>query len=411
MRILHIVHNYSPSIGGSQLLFQKFSEGLVLNFNDEVTIFTTNSLYGPNATLFKEISVEEEIINGVNVIRYPFHRHHLKYIQYLNRLANKISPIVADYCSLLYKGPISYPMWRAIKKFNGDIIGATPFNYLHMYYPIIGKKRLPVVHYGALHIKNGKVPRTVLNAIFVSDGYIANTVFEKNILLSYGIPSEKLFTVGPGVDISNFEESSGEAIRKKFNLRNAPVVAFIGRITSYKGVDTLIYAMQEVWKKIPEAYLLIAGSSTIYAEKLLLIIENLPEESQKRIIWIQNFLNEDKAELFAACDVFVSVSKEESFGIVYLEAWASKKPVIGGKIGAVSSVITNNQNGILVDYGDIAALAKGIIKLLEDKKFSNFLANNGYEKTKQNYSWETVTQKLRSVYQTVLNKNSRKLHS
>ena len=69
MKIVHVSHLYHPSAGGVQFWFKNVSERLVKDYGDDVTVVTTNSMYGPERDIFKKIEPAEETINGVKIIR------------------------------------------------------------------------------------------------------------------------------------------------------------------------------------------------------------------------------------------------------------------------------------------------------------------------------------------------------
>jgi len=78
--------------------------------------------------------------------------------------------------------------------------------------------------------------------------------------------------------------------------------------------------------------------------------------------------------------VLVLPSNSESFGLVYLEAWYHKKPVIGCRIGAVSEVIDDGKNGLLVQFGNAKELAEKILYLLHNPSIAEEFGENGKKK-------------------------------
>ena len=104
----------------------------------------------------------------------------------------------------------------------------------------------------------------------------------------------------------------------------------------------------------------------------------------------------------SASSAFASPSGCESFGITYLEAWAAGKPVIGCRSGAVPSVITDGQDGILVDYKDDHELGGALLELLFDRRLRDTLAANGQKKVMENYTWKIVGDRFRAVYAKVI---------
>ena len=91
-----------------------------------------------------------------------------------------------------------------------------------------------------------------------------------------------------------------------------------------------------------------------------------------------------KQDLLAATDIFVLPSRIDSFGIVFLEAWAYGKPVIGGNAGGIPDVIAHGHDGLLVDYGDVDGLADAMRTLLLDA-------------SAKKYPWSGRTQKSRNA--------------
>ena len=161
--------------------------------------------------------------------------------------------------------------------------------------------------------------------------------------------------------------------------------------------------MAEVWQTFPQTRLLIAGAETAYTKEIKQKIALLNPKLQEKIIYCPNISNEFKFDLFNACDIVVNASKSESFGIVYLEAWACKKPVIGCTIEAVKSVINNGVDGLLVEPDDYKHLARHLNSLLTDPQKRKEMGDAGYRKVNELYTWDIVAGKYRSVYEFAIN--------
>ena len=95
-------------------------------------------------------------------------------------------------------------------------------------------------------------------------------------------------------------------------------------------------------------------------------------------------------------------SRTDSFGIVYMEAWLCGKPVIGARAGGVPAVISDEQDGLLVNFGDVADLADKIKGLLKDSALADRLGQAGRAKVLENYTWPVVFGKVYSVYRQIL---------
>jgi len=401
MKIAHVVTNYFPSVGGAQLLFQKLSEGFANRFHDDVTVLTTNALLSPSFLDGKLVPPGDEHLNGVLVRRFPYSRKAVPFFRNVMRVAKRVNLPYREYLEPLRTGPISPSMFAATRSLDVDVIACMAFPFLHMYYRF-GHGRTPVVLFGALHIRETRVAGPILRAIERADAYVAFTEFERDTLVANGIDSAKVHVIGLGVDVASFEGADGSGVRARLGLEGEDlVVGFIGRQARYKGCDTLIRAMTLVWNHRPDAVLLLAGARTTFSEELDQLIAQLPPDKRARVIVASDFPEAEKPQWFAACDVFASISTDESFGLVFLEAWAARRPVIGGNIGSVGCVIREGEDGFLVPCGEAAPLADTIEKLLGDAGLRARMAASGNAKVKAEYDWPVVIDKVRAVYERV----------
>jgi glycosyltransferase involved in cell wall biosynthesis len=193
-------------------------------------------------------------------------------------------------------------------------------------------------------------------------------------------------------------------LRDKYNWGTAPVIAFIGQQVPHKGIDLLIEAMPHIWQSYPDVCLLIAGGKTTYSANIKRWVAALTPQQQSQVALIDDFSEEEKPALFAACDMLVFPSGHESFGITFLEAWAARKPVIGSRIGAIPTVVQEDVDGLLIEHRSVDDLVQAIRSLIEKPKWAAQLGENGYEKTVKNYTWDIVAAKFRSVYEAQIKK-------
>jgi glycosyltransferase involved in cell wall biosynthesis len=406
LRILHVANGYWPAIGGTEFLIQKVSEHLVALFGDEVTVYAPN---GYNCEAFRSpthptLPSGSEVINGVTVRRFKVFAWAGPVLRYLQQIAYLLRLPGNDRLRTLYNGPIIRGLEREIAAFPCDVVAASAFPMRHMFYAVRARQMggAPTVLIGALHIEEpwGFDRPMIYQAIRQADAYIAYTDFERDFLVTQkGIPTEKITVIGVGVDAERFARTDGTATRAHYGWENEPVVAFIGQQSRDKGVDTLVQAMPRVWDEFPTARLLIAGGRTEFSPQLRRMVAALPPGQRSQVIIVDGFSEDEKPALFAACDVFASPSRYESFGIVYLEAWAAGKPVIGCRSGAVSTVIADGQDGLSVPHGDSPALASALLTLLRDHALRWEMGERGRAKVRANYTWEKVTHKFRAVYE------------
>jgi len=153
-----------------------------------------------------------------------------------------------------------------------------------------------------------------------------------------------------------------------------------------------------VWRQMPEARFVVAGGRTSFSRYLDRILDTFSTAERDRLYLMPNFREEEKAEIFAACDVFVSPSGHESFGITFIEAWSAGKPVVGCRSGAIPSVVDEWQDGLLVPYQDAPQLAAAILELLHDEGLRARMGERGREKVLANHTWERAVARFREAY-------------
>ena len=132
--------------------------------------------------------------------------------------------------------------------------------------------------------------------------------------------------------------------------------------------------------------------------RFLRYFEALPDEVRTKCHLLGFISDEDKSDLLDAGDVFVMPSRTDSFGIVYLESWLYKKPVIGALAGGVPEVISHGQDGYLVPFGDVARLADCIASLLMDQELAQRLGEAGYRKVLMEHTWDKKYNMISQVY-------------
>jgi glycosyltransferase involved in cell wall biosynthesis len=409
MKVLHVTQGYSPAIGGTEWLMQRVSEELVNQFGDEVTVFTTNCYSGEAffTPRLPRLPVGWEDINGVRVRRFAVQSYISRIFRYFQGIAYFFGLPGNQYLRALAGGPIIPGLVRAIQEHKADVVAASSFPLLHMFAALKAAEESdrPCVLIGGLHPQDhwGFDRPMIYQAIRRATNYIAYTDFEAQFVIGKGVSSEKVVAVGVGVDPQPFERVSTCQAKQYLGVDcSHPLIGFIGQIGGFKGADTLVRAMPLVWELFPSTRLLIAGARTLFSDQLEKLIRRLPEENQEKIILRYNFANEEKPWLFNAADVVAYPSGYESFGISYLEAWSSHKPVIGCWRGAIPWVVQAGRDGLLVEFQNGQLLAEAINLLLENPKYARALGEAGYQKVLDRYTWPEIARRFRQVYQDAL---------
>ncbi|RLF17524.1 MAG: hypothetical protein DRJ66_00645 [Thermoprotei archaeon] len=173
-------------------------------------------------------------------------------------------------------------------------------------------------------------------------------------------------------------------------------ILYVGRLTFYKNLRTVLLALKTVRRVHPEVKFLIVGSGPASREYLYLI-RRLGLEGN--VMMLGSVSHEEKVRLIAKSLFVVYPSIFEGFGITILEAWALKKPVIVSAISPLKDIVDHLINGIHVSPFKIKAWHEAIISLIEDVKFAKQLGENGFKKVLSEYDYKKVLRNLERLYE------------
>ncbi len=222
-----------------------------------------------------------------------------------------------------------------------------------------------------------------------ADHVFALTGAERDTLVNLGVTADRITVVGHGPSV--VEGADGQVFRTQHGIGNAPLVLFLAQKYRYKGFLELLEAAPLIWKQVPEARIAFVGPRTKESEKAFSRVKD------HRIIELDAVPLEEKCQALAACDVMVMPSIQESFGGVYVEAWMYSKPVVGGRIPAIASVIDEGVNGFLVEQ-DPGQIAARTIEILRDPAKARRFGEAGRAKAVANYTWDAITARVRDSY-------------
>ena len=228
---------------------------------------------------------------------------------------------------------------------------------------------------------------TIFNAIL--------SPFRKN-MKGKEVDPKKLIKVGLGIFPEEFVHGGGGRFRNEYHIfKDTPIVFTIGAMSFVKGVKGTIESMETLWRQGIKAKLVLAGNKTVEFDNLW---ANLPNIVKENTIVLDRPSDSVRYDIYDAGDILVLPSKSESFGIVYLESWLYKKPVIGCNIGSVSEVISDNIDGYLVEFDNIKEISEKILKLINNPKLRNEMGEKGYTKVMENYTWERKFKILKNYF-------------
>ena len=194
------------------------------------------------------------------------------------------------------------------------------------------------------------------------------------------------------IDMSLYEQEFNKSLRNNFAKKEEAILVHISNFRKVKRVQDVVKIFEKVNKQVPAKLLMIGdGPERLKAEQL----------SRKLGIAKQvRFLGKLKGieKMLSIADVFVLPSKTESFGLVALEAMASKVAVISTNSGGLPEVNVDGKTGYLSDVGDVNKMANDTIDLLKDTDKLNAFKNNALAHAKT-FDLPNILPQYEAVYQ------------
>jgi glycosyltransferase involved in cell wall biosynthesis len=201
----------------------------------------------------------------------------------------------------------------------------------------------------------------------------------------------KITVVGEFFPVTERRQAGTDELRRRLGLPlDRQLVTMIGGILDIKGTREFLLAGAQILRRHPEAYLVLAGGARIgdmagrreYYEMCAGLIKDLEQSGGLRYMGeITNAL-----DLLAASDLLVSPSLESHFSRPVIEAWGFGKPVVAFRSQHMENLIAHELDGILVERGNVEALADAVVRLLEDPALRDSLGEAGRKKTESEFN-------------------------
>jgi glycosyltransferase involved in cell wall biosynthesis len=284
---------------------------------------------------------------------------------------------------------------RALDDLAPKAVYASAFPYLHMHDLVTWgtRRRVPVVLHGAIHpderwaFARSSIRRSTLGAA----GYAANTAYEARYVEALGVPRDRITVVGAGVDLDALTGAAPETRTEP----DRPRILYLGHLATRKGLDTVVEALPSIWSRHPHVEVVVAGKTSSEAERLRVAAFGV--SAGRKLRWLPDVPDEEKARLLSSASVVLYPSRAESFGIVFLEAWAFGVPVIGCRAGAVPDVVEDDATGLLIPPGDADALARSVSRLLDDPAEAGRMGSEGQRRVYEEHTWTAVAERARQA--------------
>jgi phosphatidyl-myo-inositol dimannoside synthase len=385
MRIALITNAFLPHAGGSRVYYYNLFKR-VSTMGDEVTVLTTK------VPGWQEFDSKEQT-RSFQIKRNFKALSDLGYAN-LPRIAGPM--LICGVFSIFHRPDVIY---------SGDL-------YPQGVVAVILKKllRIPFVAYChgediTLTAERRFQPK-LRNLIYRSaDAVIANGDFAVQGLLSIGIDSRKIHKITPGLDTSLFYPETLEAsLQQRYGLGNELVVMTVARLAPRKGHKRVLRALADLGSSVPPFKYVIVGRGSLEAELRMLAADLKLEDK----VIFAGFVPDDQLNKhYNLADIVVMPNTGddgdvEGFGMVFLEAGAAGKPVIGGRSGGTSEAVLEGQTGFLVDPSDDGELRNALHSLLNDSNLRQSMGAAGLQRARTEFSWDSRAASLKQISREVV---------
>ncbi len=194
-------------------------------------------------------------------------------------------------------------------------------------------------------------------------------------------------------------EEAVRALRGMWAAREGagPLVGTVARLEPQKGLDVLVDAMTQVREHLPDVRCVIVGAGAL-REALAARIRDRGLEGTVRLVGTR----EDIPVVLASLDVFVLPSRFEGLSLALLEAMAAGRPVVATAVSGTVEVVQDGETGILVPPEDAAALAQGIVRVLENREEARRLGAAARQRVLTHYTISAVARQYEALYEELV---------
>ena len=258
-----------------------------------------------------------------------------------------------------------------------------------------GIRTAVVMHGGELSRfrSESRLKRVLVAIINRCDEVVVNSSSTAKQFIEQGVNRSKIKILTPAVDTERYQSGSFHAPAPPAGETEFHGITLltVATLVERKGHASVISVMPRILVAHPATRYVIVGDGPCRT-KLMAQVERLGLEQS--VHFLGKLTDEEVVEWLHACDIFVMPSGkihgkfgEEGFGIVYLEANACGKPVVGGDSGGVRDAVVHGVTGLLVDPQDDEALFEALDRLIGDKDLRDSLGRQGRERVVNEFQW------------------------
>jgi phosphatidylinositol alpha-1,6-mannosyltransferase len=381
LRIALLTNSFLPHAGGSRFYYFNLFKRIA-DYGDEITIITSK------VRDWQQFDAREQTA-GFKIKRHfkplPSHSY--------SQLPKVVGPMLVAWSECLFRRP---DILHCGDLYPEGLIGITLKK-------ILGLPFVAYCHGEDITLTGERrFQPNLRNAIYRSaDAVIANGDFAFDNLLRIGIKREKIHKITPGLDTSVFFPAVCDGkLRERYGIDAKDVVVMtVARLVPRKGHARVIRALSELRAEIHEFKYVIVGRGPIEMELRTLASQlNMLD----KVVFAGFVPDGELNHHYNMADLVAMPNTEfagdlEGFGMVFLEANAAGKPVIGGRSGGTSAAVADGESGFLVDFDTEVELREALRKLLRDRSLRERMGAAGLRRARAEFDWDSRAAMLRKI--------------
>lgn len=223
--------------------------------------------------------------------------------------------------------------------------------------------------------------------------FVVSQYWKETLARDYGRESIVAYN---GLDLDDFE---GLPPRRS----ETPTVLFVGGLEPRKGLEYVVLAMERVLESVPDAKLVAVAKTGFRGTDEWAWFETLADRLgiKGQVQFLESVSQEKLLQSYSDCDLLVLPSKTEGWGLSLMEAMACGKPVVASRVGGIPELVRDGQDGLLVEPGDVRALADSIVSVLKDPALRRRMGISGRERV-SHFSWDETAKLVLAAYESAL---------
>jgi len=237
------------------------------------------------------------------------------------------------------------------------------------------------------------------NALLRARAVFPVSQYAAGLVRALGVPDARIEVITNGVNPAQFSPRDAGPLRARLGLEGKRVLLTLGRMVERKGIDTVLAALPVLVKDVPNLAYVVVGDGPDRPRIARLVSES---GVASHVHLVGRAAAEDLLGYYNLCDVFVMPARSdardvEGFGLVFYEASACGRPVVGARAGGVTDAVVEGETGLLVPPDAPEQLADALRQLLLDPSAAAAMGARGRQHVLAHGTWEHAARRMYSA--------------